>query len=311
VATIIYDNVSTAGIEIDIWDSCSGVYDNDDVGFSGGSHDDDEKFEEGESGQLAVQNPTRSKRVGYQIFSATVKRLFTLFDAHTNDNVLTPADFVSSAIAQRCATAINEEMKSDQVHLGSAVTLHKYADEVTAIRNHFRAKCKSWDLLDESVMMTEWHHGNYNKLEDGVRAEAEQMYHESMAIRKHVYGDNHPAVAESINNIALLHFLQGQYSEAKTLYEQCLAIKLAVFGSAHSAISSSYNNLAGTLHRLGKLEVALNLYNKALEIRKRVVDEKSTSGNAVTLEEDDEAKNILANITAVQSDISRCTTAKN
>jgi hypothetical protein len=166
VATIIYDNVSTAGIEIDIWDSCSGVYDNDDVGFSGGSHDDDEKFEEGESGQLAVQNPTRSKRVGYQIFSATVKRLFTLFDAHTNDNVLTPADFVSSAIAQRCATAINEEMKSDQVHLGSAVTLHKYADEVTAIRNHFRAKCKSWDLLDESVMMTAWHHGDYNNLED-------------------------------------------------------------------------------------------------------------------------------------------------
>ena len=167
VATIIYDNVSTAGIEIDIWDSCSGVYDNDDLSDSGGSIH--EEIEESTStdlvnNQLSPLNPIRSKKVGYQIFSATVKRLFTIFDARTNDNVLTTIDLVTSgsSIAASTATAINEEVKNDGIQSETGVNLQKYAKEVREIRDKFYIKCQSWSVLDEALITSAWSNGDWD-----------------------------------------------------------------------------------------------------------------------------------------------------
>ncbi len=167
VATIIYDNVSTAGIEIDIWDSCSGVYDNDDLSDIGGSINEeilDLSSTDVSNSQLSALNPIRRKKVGYQIFSATVKRLFTVLDVHTNDNVLTTTDFVDST--NSIAAAINEEVKNDEIRAEIGVNLRKYAEEVREIRSRFRVKCKSWGVLDEVLMTNAWSRGDWDKLMD-------------------------------------------------------------------------------------------------------------------------------------------------
>ncbi|WP_146034064.1 tetratricopeptide repeat protein, partial [Nostoc cycadae] len=39
-----------------------------------------------------------------------------------------------------------------------------------------------------------------------------------------VLGEEHPSVANSLNNLALLYNSQGRYSEAEPLYIQALAL---------------------------------------------------------------------------------------
>jgi tetratricopeptide (TPR) repeat protein len=42
---------------------------------------------------------------------------------------------------------------------------------------------------------------------------------------RRVLGEEHPDVAQSLNNLALLYNSQGRYSEAEALYKQALELK--------------------------------------------------------------------------------------
>ena len=46
-------------------------------------------------------------------------------------------------------------------------------------------------------------------------------------------GEHHPDTAESLNNLAVLLWKQGDYAAAKPLYEQALAIRKQVLGERH------------------------------------------------------------------------------
>ena len=45
--------------------------------------------------------------------------------------------------------------------------------------------------------------------------EAEGLYKRALAIREQVLGENHPDVADALNNLALVYWTQGKYSEAE------------------------------------------------------------------------------------------------
>ncbi len=92
----------------------------------------------------------------------------------------------------------------------------------------------------------------------------------SLAIREKVFGKEHPDVAESLNNLAELHRVQGNYDQAKPLYERALAIFEKVHGQEHPSIATSLNNLA-LLHKAqGNYEKAKPLYERSLAIREKV-----------------------------------------
>ncbi len=58
------------------------------------------------------------------------------------------------------------------------------------------------------------------------------------------FGPEHPDVAASLNNLAVLYRDQGKYTEAEPLYQRALAIWEKALGPEHPNVATSLNNLA-------------------------------------------------------------------
>ena len=69
----------------------------------------------------------------------------------------------------------------------------------------------------------------------------------SLAIQEKALGPNHPDVAMSLNNLAVLYGDQGRYADAEPLYKRSLAIKEKALGPDHPDVAESLNNLAELL----------------------------------------------------------------
>ena len=88
-------------------------------------------------------------------------------------------------------------------------------------------------------------------------------------IREQQLGADHPSVATSLNNLALLYRSQGKYSEAEPLYLRSLEIRERELGADHPDVATSLNNLAALYKLQGKYSEAEALYLRSLEIRER------------------------------------------
>jgi len=80
-------------------------------------------------------------------------------------------------------------------------------------------------------------------------------------------GADHPDVAVSLNNLALLYDSQGKYSEAEPLYRRSLSIKEKQLGTDHPSVATSLNNLAELYRSQGKYSEAEPLYLRSRSIR--------------------------------------------
>ncbi|WP_130758767.1 tetratricopeptide repeat protein, partial [Microcystis aeruginosa] len=68
---------------------------------------------------------------------------------------------------------------------------------------------------------------------------------QALDLYKRLLGDNHPHVAQSLNNLAGLYDSQGRYTEAEPLYLQALDLYKRLLGDNHPHVAQSLNNLAG------------------------------------------------------------------
>ena len=91
-----------------------------------------------------------------------------------------------------------------------------------------------------------------------------------MAIEEKALGPDHPDVAQSLNNLALLYNDQGRYSDAEPLYKRSLAIREKKLGADHPDVARSLNNLAGLYQSQGRYSDAELLYKRSLAIREKV-----------------------------------------
>jgi tetratricopeptide (TPR) repeat protein len=67
----------------------------------------------------------------------------------------------------------------------------------------------------------------------GKYNDAEPLYLQSLDILKLQLGNDHPHVAQSLNNLAQLYFSQENYLEAENLAQQALVIYQQKLGSEH------------------------------------------------------------------------------
>ena len=107
----------------------------------------------------------------------------------------------------------------------------------------------------------------------GRYAEAEPLYRRSLEIKEKQLGPDHPDVAGSLNNLAILYADQGRYAEAEPLYRRSLKIREAKLGPDHPDVAASLNNLAILYQSQGRYAEAEPLYRRSLKIR-----EKRSSG---------------------------------
>ena len=80
----------------------------------------------------------------------------------------------------------------------------------------------------------------------GQYAEAEPLYRQALAINQKALGEEHPAYATDLSNLAFVLQATGQYAEAEPLYHQALEIVRASLGDDHP----NTRRLAGNYVRL-------------------------------------------------------------
>jgi len=200
---------------------------------------------------------------------------------------------VKSAVVETIGSALRElalyEEADPQLRAGLALARQVYGEhsaeaadalaelaELQVLREQFD---EAERLLREAIAINEAVRGptdarlaaNYTDL--GVTlhgleriAEAEEAHRAALAIARATptAGD---ALAEALNNLALLLASQGQFAEAEPLYREALDVNLARLGARNPARATTLDNLAQVLAATGRPDEAERLYREALETR--------------------------------------------
>ena len=103
----------------------------------------------------------------------------------------------------------------------------------------------------------------------GDYAKAEPLYQRALAIREKSLGPEHPDVAVSFNNLAILYSGLGDYAKAESLHQRALAIHEKSLGPEHPDVATALNNLAILYIYLGDYAKAEPLQQRALAIREK------------------------------------------
>jgi len=100
-------------------------------------------------------------------------------------------------------------------------------------------------------------------------AEALALTKQAVELRQQALGATHPDVAESMNNLGIMHSDQGHYAEALPLHQQALSIWEQALGPEDPSVSLGLNNLADIYRLQGRYTEALPLYQQALAMEER------------------------------------------
>ena len=115
-----------------------------------------------------------------------------------------------------------------------------------------------WDILNQEVTeLTRT--GKYDR---GV-----VVAKKALEVAETNVGPNHPDVAASLNNLALLYQRKGDYAQAEPLYKHALAIKEEVLGPDHPSLATNLDNLAALYRATEREEEAEVLEQRATRIR--------------------------------------------
>ncbi|MEH2078671.1 MAG: tetratricopeptide repeat protein [Nostoc sp.] len=108
----------------------------------------------------------------------------------------------------------------------------------------------------------------------GLYNQALPWYEKCLEVTKKCLGEEHPSVAQSLNNLAQLYYSQGRYSEAEPLCIQALVIRRKLLGEEHPDIAFSLNNLALLYRSQGRYSEAEPLCIQALALSRKLLGEE-------------------------------------
>jgi tetratricopeptide (TPR) repeat protein len=108
----------------------------------------------------------------------------------------------------------------------------------------------------------------------GLYAQAEPWFKQCLEVTKKRLGDNHPYVAQSLNNLAGLYKSQGRYADAEPLYQQALQLMRHLRGEEHPYLAPTLNSLAELYRSQGRYADAEPLYQQALQLRRHLLGEE-------------------------------------
>ena len=92
-----------------------------------------------------------------------------------------------------------------------------------------------WDILNDEVL---------ELYRTGQYARAVVVGKKALKVAEEIVGPDHPDVAVSLNNLALLYKTQGHYAQAEPLYKRSLKIYEKALGPDHTTLARRLNNLA-------------------------------------------------------------------
>src|SRR5207244_1482064 len=124
--------------------------------------------------------------------------------------------------------------------------------------------------------------------EQGKYTDAERLFREALEMKRRLYPkQDHPSLATSLNNLALVLQDQRKHADAETFSREALAMNRRLYAKQdHPDLAASLNNLAGVLQAQGKYPEADKLYREALTMYRGLARDYAavrSEGEALTL----------------------------
>jgi eukaryotic-like serine/threonine-protein kinase len=120
-----------------------------------------------------------------------------------------------------------------------------------------------------------------------LSAKAQPLLEQALAIGRRTWGSEHVRVAQSLNDLGVLHREQGQLADAEPLLVESLAIRRRLLGPEDKDVAVTLVELARLLQDRGRIADAEPLAREALTIRKKLFGEEhretATSKNELGL----------------------------
>jgi tetratricopeptide (TPR) repeat protein len=90
----------------------------------------------------------------------------------------------------------------------------------------------------------------------GRTEEAIEVAKEVVQVAEKTFGEKHPYVSVSLNNLALLYIADGKYEKADELYERSLKIAEEYLGKDNPQLANILENMVKCNEKLGKIDKA-------------------------------------------------------
>ena len=100
----------------------------------------------------------------------------------------------------------------------------------------------------------------------------------SISIKEKALGPDHPDLATSLNNLAILYRSQGRYEDTEPLYQRFISIKEKALGRDHPSLATGLENYASLLRETGRDSEAIELEARAKAIRLKRSSGELSSG---------------------------------
>ncbi len=101
--------------------------------------------------------------------------------------------------------------------------------------------------------------------------EAELFLHSALTKREQVLGAKHPAVAETLDNIAQLYSIKGNYGQAEVLFQRALMIFEQSAEAEKLNVATILNHMGQLYQRQGKYAQAEMFHEQSLTIRRQIL----------------------------------------
>src|SRR5215470_5012884 len=104
----------------------------------------------------------------------------------------------------------------------------------------------------------------------GLHDRAQPQLEEALRLRRQAVGNESPDVATSLNHLAELTYLKGDYVESESLLREALIMRRKLLGAESREVADSLNSLGQLMWKTGKLHEAGLLYRQALDLRRKM-----------------------------------------
>jgi len=163
----------------------------------------------------------------------------------------------NQALIDEGLVGVIEQMAVDLAESGEQDAANQLHNLATQLINSIREK--PWYKLNQRVV---------ELYESGKYTQAVILAIEALDLARISYGNEHPDVFTSLNNLALIYQAQGRYREAEGFYEEALKLIQGLLGDENAVVAKSLNNLGSLYHAQGRYREAEPLLKQALDMRR-------------------------------------------
>ena len=119
----------------------------------------------------------------------------------------------------------------------------------------------------QEVLLENLYSQVFQLYDQGRYSEAADIAKEALKVAEDTFGEDHPNVAISLNNLAYLYDCQGNHAQSGPLYRRALGILEKAVGPDHFRVGLVLRNMAERCRKMGKKDEADRLEARAENIR--------------------------------------------